>query len=104
MAHSATAADADRTRAMAMVVSPSGTCSCLPVPYHIIGADVGAARGTCCRLRWRGKARIIGAIQTKNAGEEEMKRLAAALMLGAVCIQPVAVRAADWPTRPIRII
>ena len=33
-----------------------------------------------------------------------MKRLAVALMLGAVCIQPVAARAADWPTRPIRII
>jgi len=33
-----------------------------------------------------------------------MKRLAVALMLGAVCIQTVAARAADWPTRPIRII
>ena len=33
-----------------------------------------------------------------------MKRLAVALMLGAVCIQPVAAHAADWPTRPIRII
>jgi len=33
-----------------------------------------------------------------------MKRLAVTLMLGAVCIQPVAARAADWPTRPIRII
>ena len=33
-----------------------------------------------------------------------MKRLAVALMLGAVCIQQVAARAADWPTRPIRII
>ncbi len=33
-----------------------------------------------------------------------MKRLAVALMSGVVCIQAVAARAADWPTRPIRII
>ena len=33
-----------------------------------------------------------------------MKRLAVALVSGAVCIQPVGASAADWPTRPIRII
>ena len=33
-----------------------------------------------------------------------MKRLAVALMSGVVCIQAVAASAADWPTRPIRII
>ena len=33
-----------------------------------------------------------------------MKRLAVALMSGVVCIQAVAAPAADWPTRPIRII
>jgi tripartite-type tricarboxylate transporter receptor subunit TctC len=56
-------------------------------------------------LRGLGKVRIIGLDRpNKNAVEEEMKRLAVALMLGAVCIQPVAAHAADWPTRPIRII
>ena len=33
-----------------------------------------------------------------------MKRLAVALMSGVVCIQAVAASAAEWPTRPIRII
>ena len=33
-----------------------------------------------------------------------MKRLAVALMSGVVCIQAVAAPAAEWPTRPIRII
>ena len=33
-----------------------------------------------------------------------MKRLAVALVLGAICIEPVAAPAADWPTRPVRII
>ena len=53
-----------------------------------------------------GKARIIRVTITraKDTVEDQMKRLAVALMLGAVCIQPVAARAADWPTRPIRII
>ena len=33
-----------------------------------------------------------------------MKRLAVALMSGVICIQAVAASAAEWPTRPIRII
>ena len=33
-----------------------------------------------------------------------MKRLAVALMSGVICIQAVAAPAAEWPTRPIRII
>src|SRR3982074_1585957 len=33
-----------------------------------------------------------------------MKRLAVALVVGAICIQPVDAPAADWPTRPVRII
>ncbi len=33
-----------------------------------------------------------------------MKRLAVALMLGVIGSAPVAATAADWPTRPIRII
>src|SRR5262245_31722096 len=34
-----------------------------------------------------------------------MRRLAVALILfGAACIEPIAAAAADWPTRPIRII
>ncbi len=33
-----------------------------------------------------------------------MKRLAVALMSGVVCLQAVAAPAAEWPTRPIRII
>ena len=33
-----------------------------------------------------------------------MKRLAVALVSGVVCLQAVAAPAAEWPTRPIRII
>src|SRR3977135_3584025 len=33
-----------------------------------------------------------------------MKRLAVALVVGVICIQPVDAPAADWPTRPVRII
>src|ERR1700716_649574 len=33
-----------------------------------------------------------------------MKRLAVALVVGVICIQPVDAPAADWPTRPVRIL
>jgi tripartite-type tricarboxylate transporter receptor subunit TctC len=57
-------------------------------------------------LRRLGKARIIRVTiaKAKDTVEDRMKRLAVALVLGAVCIEPVAAPAADWPTRPVRII
>ena len=58
------------------------------------------------RLRALGKARIIVVTigRAKDTVEDQMKRLAVALCLGVVCIQAVAAPAAEWPTRPIRII
>jgi tripartite-type tricarboxylate transporter receptor subunit TctC len=57
-------------------------------------------------LRGVRKARIIRAAlaQANNTAEDQMKRLAVALVSGVICIQPVGASAADWPTRPIRII
>jgi tripartite-type tricarboxylate transporter receptor subunit TctC len=57
-------------------------------------------------LRAFGKARIIRVTITraKEIVEGQMKRLAVALMSGVICIQAVAASAAEWPTRPIRII
>jgi tripartite-type tricarboxylate transporter receptor subunit TctC len=57
-------------------------------------------------LRAFGKARIIRVTTTraKDTVEGQMKRLAVALMSGVICIQAVAASAAEWPTRPIRII
>jgi tripartite-type tricarboxylate transporter receptor subunit TctC len=57
-------------------------------------------------LRAFGKARIIRVTITraKDTVEGQMKRLAVALMSGVICIQAVAASAAEWPTRPIRII
>jgi tripartite-type tricarboxylate transporter receptor subunit TctC len=57
-------------------------------------------------LRVFGKARIIRVTITraKDTVEGQMKRLAVALMSGVICIQAVAASAAEWPTRPIRII
>src|SRR3954471_23015698 len=106
MPHSTTAADADRARAMAMVAVPpfwnlfsfAGSIS-----HHRGG--LWAARGTSLPLaRARQSPHHRHDRPNKNAVEEEMKRLAVALMLSAVCIQTVASPAADWPTRPIRII
>jgi tripartite-type tricarboxylate transporter receptor subunit TctC len=57
-------------------------------------------------LRALGKARIIVLTigRAKDTVEDQMKRLAVALVSGVVCLQAVAAPAADWPTRPIRII
>jgi tripartite-type tricarboxylate transporter receptor subunit TctC len=57
-------------------------------------------------LRAFGKARIIRVTisRAKDTVEGQMKRLAVALMSGVICIQAVAASAAEWPTRPIRII
>ena len=56
-------------------------------------------------MRGLGKVRIRAALaKQENPDEDQIKRLAVALVSGVICIQPVGASAADWPTRPIRII
>jgi tripartite-type tricarboxylate transporter receptor subunit TctC len=57
-------------------------------------------------LRALGKARIIVLTigRAKDTVEDQMKRLAVALVSGVICLQAFAAPAAEWPTRPIRII
>src|SRR5689334_20599530 len=54
--------------------------------------------------RTRNSGRVVHRVAIVEGAQTEMKRFAVALALSVLCFGRLPAQAADWPTRPIRIV